>query len=492
MSKTRKGKGARHHFKKLDADVKKKPSCNRPPTTPINLLYLWDHNHKRRHDRIRVALRWDEVHFDTSGFPLKLKHYDVELDYSVDNGATWISDLTGDTEDEAPNIERHKVPGKLDTDPNTRAHLVIHSVNRRLYYRYHVRAVGKDCTSAWSEWVVLGNPLDLKLPDAPTNVTIMRANNGLKLKWDVGPDEGVINDPDDVGIDITGFVAELHNNETMEDTLPFIAHGGTNRFECILQNGNQVSHGKTNGDPIQFFGGVPDPLEEGETYFVKNANEFDFQVALTAGGLVVNLTPVTRNPRCVGSGTLAARRKNIRQLSAKFNVDRRDGDATGKFYGRVDSKSDNGKVSEWIPATGGHGNSDPLATPTGRRPMNDRHVFTFTMNGDAVVKTYSPPDRAEDRYKVVRVSGDFDREPTGADLVIDILVGGDSIFDNDTAKMLRIAAGATAGNTDDIVFENVPNLSLIRVRVHQVGSSATGGDGTIRVVAERTGDRDAD
>lgn len=113
-----------------------------------------------------------------------------------------------------------------------------------------------------------------------------------------------------------------------------------------------------------------------------------------------------------------------------------------------------------------------------------RVVHTFTLDGSAVVQTYQPPDRAEDNFTIERVTGDFDIVPTGAALIIDILIGTTSIFTS-TAHMLRIAAGDDNGSTTDIDLPDVGQNNKIRVKVQQIGSGTAGANGTIRVVGHK-------
>lgn len=85
--------------------------------------------------------------------------------------------------------------------------------------------------------------------------------------------------------------------------------------------------------------------------------------------------------------------------------------------------------SDWIPATN-DGNDDPEGTAIGRKPLSDRHVFDFTIVGDVEVGTYPVPSRLEDDFLIVRVTGDFDDGPTGQAMIVDVLLDGDSIFED--------------------------------------------------------------
>lgn len=184
--------------------------------------------------------------------------------------------------------------------------------------------------------------------------------------------------------------------------------------------------------------------------------------------------------------TIYRRERRVTRTQASLRVP--ESQETTLFYARVYAVNDHGDKNVYslpIPATTS-GNSDPNATAEGVRIVRPRVVHTFSLLGSAEVKVYKPPDRAEDDEEIIKVTGDFDDPPTGSDLVIDILVGGTSIFGGDTSKMLRIQAGGSgSGSTTQIVNPDVDVNQRIKVEVKQVGSGQPGGNGTIRVVAVR-------
>ncbi len=161
---------------------RRRSPCDRPPARPTDLTGAFDRDEGGRGaHRIRATLRWNEVTTDTSGFPIRLRSYKVELEYSAD-GLNWFL------------RSRHAVPAKDDTDPGTKAHLVLRGFRARLQYRYRVQPVGRDgCTGDWSDYFVLGSP-GPEEPPAPTNVRIhQQAVNRLVVDWDETPDP---QDPD--------------------------------------------------------------------------------------------------------------------------------------------------------------------------------------------------------------------------------------------------------------------------------------------------------
>ena len=161
---------------------RRKSPCDRPPAQPTGLTGSFDRAEGGRGaDRIRAQLRWDEVTTDTSGFPIRVRAYKVEVDYSA-NGVDWFL------------RSRHTVLAKDDEDPGTKAHLVLRGFRGRLQYRFRVRPVGRDgCKGPWSAYLVLGSP-GPEEPPAPSNVRIFqRSTNRLVVDWDEAPDP---EDPD--------------------------------------------------------------------------------------------------------------------------------------------------------------------------------------------------------------------------------------------------------------------------------------------------------
>lgn len=355
--------------------------CGLPPIAPTNLIGEFDKSEAERHRRWRLRLRWDEVTEDTVGFPIALRHYVVEIQYSA-NDTDWFD------------ANRRVVSAKFDGDANDKAHLIVRRIHPKYWYRFRVRAVARDgCKSDWTAYEDVGNP-GTDEPPAPTNVKIKRGHNGIRLRWTATDDPA---DAELLHDDIAHFVAELHDNDTFT--------------------------------------------------------------------------------------SLVDRKRHLTHHQCKFRIES-DEDA-GPYYGRVRAVSGSKQKSAWIPATVA-GNSNPAATPDGKRVMRDREVHTFSLVGEAEVAVYKPPDRWEDDVIITKVTGDFDDVPTGDDLVIDILVGGVSIFDDDDTKMLRIVDGGTGvDKTTDIVNTTGNEEQKIKVKVVNIGSSSPGGNGTIRVIGHR-------
>jgi hypothetical protein len=158
--------------------------CSRPPETiaVTSLHGEYDRLEKGRHRKIRARLRWAEVHEDTSGFPITIRNYHVEWEYSADD----VTYFEGG---------RFVVPAKDDNDPNEKAHYIVRSqISAKLAYRFRVRAISAGdggCRGDWSDWKNLGTP-GVEEPPSPSNVTIYaNANDRVVTDWDA------IKDPTD-------------------------------------------------------------------------------------------------------------------------------------------------------------------------------------------------------------------------------------------------------------------------------------------------------
>jgi len=179
---------------------RRKSPCDRPPAQPTGLTGSFDRDEGGRGaHRIRAQLRWNEVTTDTSGFPITIRAYKVEVEYSAD-GLNWFL------------RSRHTVSAKDDTDPGTKAHLVLRGFRARLQYRYRVRPIGRDgCKGAWSDYFVLGSP-GPEEPPAPTNVRIHQgATDRVVVDWDETPDP---NDPERRRDDQSWFVVHWSTSST--------------------------------------------------------------------------------------------------------------------------------------------------------------------------------------------------------------------------------------------------------------------------------------
>lgn len=189
------------HHKRRDPDKVRKHAfrrspCGRPPVAPTGLVGEFDRAESGRHTRIRCKVRWNEVVRDTTDFPILIRNYIVELDYTA-NGSDWFQ------------ARRATVSAKDDVDPSNKAHHIFKSVAKNLGYRFRVRAVARDgCKSNWSDWLVIGNP-GTDEPPAPQNVTIVDNDKHLRvtLRWD---EATAADDPNDLFDDrVNHFVVEI-------------------------------------------------------------------------------------------------------------------------------------------------------------------------------------------------------------------------------------------------------------------------------------------
>lgn len=193
------------HRAGLHQDVRRarkrpKRQCRPAPLAPTGLTGEYDRDEGGRGGhRIRAKLRWDEVTADTAGRAITLDAYKVEVEYSP-NGTDWYV------------RSRHWVPAKDDTDPGTKAHLIIRGIRGRLQYRYRVRAISRaGCKSAWSSYYELGSP-GAEEPPAPTNVRIHQSSTDrLVVDWDETPDP---NDQERRRDDQSWFVVQWSTSPT--------------------------------------------------------------------------------------------------------------------------------------------------------------------------------------------------------------------------------------------------------------------------------------
>ena len=182
-----------------DAGKKDQGTCPAVPATPTGLVGAYDRAEAARHNRIRLPTRWTEVHEDVDGFPINLRHYIEEWQYSA-NDEDWYD------------AGRATVSPKQDDDDNSKAHHVVKKINPKLAYRFRVMAVARDgCKSGWSEWEELGTP-GAEEPPAPSDVTIFATSlNRVVGDWDA-PTEG--DDPDVLDQKVQHFQAALMKNTT--------------------------------------------------------------------------------------------------------------------------------------------------------------------------------------------------------------------------------------------------------------------------------------
>ena len=71
--------------------------------------------------------------------------------------------------------------------------------------------------------------------------------------------------------------------------------------------------------------------------------------------------------------------------------------------------------------------------------------------------------------------------PTGADLIVDILKNGTTIWTNQ-ANRLKIVAGQVSGNTSTFDVTTVAISDIITIDIDQVGSTIPGKDITVQLV----------
>jgi hypothetical protein len=428
------------------------------------------HPGRKRHNRWQAKLWWDEVRVDADGFPVVIRQYKREMEYTA-NGTDWFLH------------SRKTIPGKEDADAGTKAHDYAKNIHGRLGYRYRVWAIdSKGCEAEPSDYFVLGTPDDV--PPAPSDVKILRHPHGIRVRWRAPVD------PEDDELftqDVVGFVSRLWTNEDFGPIKAFTAVGSTDVFTA-------TAHGFANGDPVMLRntpGGssLPTGVLPFKLYYVTNVAANTFKLAREEDAAAINITTD-------GSGDvlwgLVRVQRHTRLHHADFRIDPEDFDEDTRFYGEVASESDHRSKSAFIPATAPLANDDPDATPIGRRPAWHRHVFTFTILGPVEAKVYRLPDRADDDYLIRRVTAAAGKAGSGAATKFDIKVNGSTfVFDEDSGKTVSIPAGDRDGSSKDVVNPTLERGDHIRVKCESVATTPPE-DVTIHVIADRTFDGSTD
>ncbi len=430
------------------------------------------HPGRQRHNHWFAAIRWREINVDSDGFPLIVKSYAVEVEYSAD-GFDWFLH------------QRLMVPAKDDADDNLKVHRIIKAIHGKLAYRYRARALGQDCKADWSDYFVLGVPNDV--PSAPYAVEILRAPHGIVIDWDADKD------PEDDAIfneTIASFICELHTREDFGgDVLDFTADGSTNVFTSTAHpyvDTDQVMIRNVDGPP-----NIPDGVDVDTAYFVRDKTTNTFKLSLTSGGSAIDLG--SDGDGVVTFASLVKRAIHIHHTKRKFNLDVIDYDEDTLFYGRALSVSDHRSKSAWIPATQA-GNADPEATPTGKKAKWQREKPTFTIPvGMAITGStaYGPPDRADDDHRIRRVTGAAHTPGSGGATKFDIQVkaaGGsvwESMFNDDEADMLTFSAGDDDASTNAMTIKTFDRGDKYRPYCSSVDGAAPNGV-TIQIVCDRS------
>jgi hypothetical protein len=477
VSKTKRGKSRQETLRKHDKQIREKVDkspCNRPPIAPTTLTGVFSKHHgRKRHNHWQLLVKWDEVSTDTSGITIPIGRYRLE----VYDSATEVDDLAEGTVEQWNLDERFLIPAKDDTDPGDKVHKLIKNIHGKLAYAYRVRAEEqKDgCKGEWAYFTV-GTPEDG--PPAPSDVKILRRSHGIRLRWRAPVDD----DDDELFTqDVVAFVARLWTNEDFGPVQAFTAVGSTDVFTA-------TSHGFANGDPIMLRntpGGssLPDGVLPFKLYYLTNFTTDTFKLAREEDAAAINIT--TDGSGDVMWGLVRVQR-HTHQHHVDFRIDTDDFEEDTLFYGEVASESDHRSKSAFIPATAPLPNDDPDATPTGKKPSWHRHVFTFTILGPVEVKTYRAPDRADDDYRIRRVTASAGKAGSGGGATkFDIKINGSTfVFDGDTDKMTSFASGDHDGSSNQVVNRDLDRGDHIRVQCEETAATPPE-DVTIHVIADR-------
>jgi hypothetical protein len=431
-------------------------------TTELTGVFF-KHRGRKRHNNWGARFRWTEVNTDSDGFPLIVLRYAVEIDESA-NGTDWFLS------------SRHNVPAKDDFDANHSDHLRVFHIHGNLAYRYRVRAISANCKADWSAYYVLGTPEDA--PPAPFDVEILRASHGIRVRWHADMD----NDDDEIFTqDIAYFVGQLWINPDFGPELNFTA---TNAGDLFTTGS---AHGMSDGDPLMLSGTVgalnlPAGIRPWKVYRADVQSSTTFKLVGFQTLAPITLTSDGDGVAHIG---LVKAARHVHKHHHIYRLDTEDFDEDTRFYGRVRSHSDHRSKSDWVPATAPDGNDDPGATPTGRRPAWHRHVFVFSFLDPVGVGLYKRPTRADDDYKIRRVTASFHKAGTGDDTKFDIKINaGTFVFDEDFSKMVNVADGTRDGSSKQMVNDVIERGDHIRVKCEQLATTPPE-FGTIHVICDR-------
>lgn len=146
------------------------------PPVPANVILTFDTQERRRHDKLRATVTWDEVtNWDVPGGDREddMKGFIVQLWQSTD-GSTW-------------RLHNSKSREAKDADADTTQHIIFHRIHKKYYYRCRVRSVDRfNRRGDWSVWqpgAGGATPNDTTTPPAPTNLTAVVDQHKLTVDF---------------------------------------------------------------------------------------------------------------------------------------------------------------------------------------------------------------------------------------------------------------------------------------------------------------------
>ena len=112
-------------------------------------------------------------------------------------------------------------------------------------------------------------------------------------------------------------------------------------------------------------------------------------------------------------------------------------------------------------------------------------TFTWAVTGSLVTGTsIAPIIIIPNNLTIIKAYAAVKTAPTGASILIDINIGGTSIWASTPANRLTIAAGATSGTQTSFDTTSLTDGGLLTVDLDQVGSTIAGADITIELKCE--------
>lgn len=381
-----------------------RPCGGNTPEVPTGLAFEWDTFEKARHRRLEAILDWTPVTTNTSGAGAKMKRYRVQLQRSLDGGATIVGrtrkwtvpestfvdvsaasivsgtvaeftladrhDLTaGDTvvvtgmtpagyngtwtvlgTGLGPKVFRANIgtaPGAATDFGEAREDVTsveVRAIRKHVWYRFRVQAENANgCRGDWSDFTNWTLANDHTAPPTPLNVRIYAAStNRIVMDWD----------PPTVFLPIEGTVSGTIGTATLTGTGTF--------FNTQVAIGDVIRLG-TAGDQRTVLAIASDTsltvdsnLSATVTDVIAYTEEVDHDVA--GYDVWISKDDDTFAP--------PAYRRDVDHHTTRIGIRVDDADFGSVFYGRVKTHDASRNRSAWIPATYA-GNSTPGTTPEG-------------------------------------------------------------------------------------------------------------------------------